>query len=215
MESISIINNLSGKKHVKNEMKIAEMIKMKSHLKRIIKIFFSPITRIGLKNRNFTIISNNCWGGHYYDKYHLPYMTPTIGLFIPPKDFVKFINNLEFYLSKDVENIDVSTSKVLPVLERKIQNHLMNGLDNVFIGKIYDIELVFIHYKSFDDARVKWNRRKKRVNYSNIIIKFNDQNEFKEEDFDGFINCPYKNKVFFTSNCRYKGRPNVFYVKKI
>ncbi len=90
----------------------------------------------------------------------------------------------------------------------------MNGLDNVFIGKIYDIELVFIHYKSFDDARVKWNRRKKRVNYSNIIIKFNDQNEFKEEDFDGFINCPYKNKVFFTSNCRYKGRPNVFYVKK-
>lgn len=34
-----------------------------------------------LKDPNVTIISNNCWGGHVYRYFGLPYMSPTIGLY--------------------------------------------------------------------------------------------------------------------------------------
>lgn len=47
---------------------------------------------------------------------------------------------------------------------------------------------------------MKWDRRKKRVNYNNLIVKYNDQNQFNIEDFYEFEKLPYKNKIFFTAN---------------
>ena len=38
------------------------MDKIKKKIKKII----GNVNRIGLKNRDFTIISNNCWGGFVY-----------------------------------------------------------------------------------------------------------------------------------------------------
>ena len=34
-----------------------------------------------LKNRDFTIISNNCWGGTVYEAHNLQKQSPTVGLF--------------------------------------------------------------------------------------------------------------------------------------
>lgn len=36
---------------------------MNAHTKRQIRKIISPFRRIGLKNFDFSIISNNCWGG--------------------------------------------------------------------------------------------------------------------------------------------------------
>lgn len=47
-----------------------------------------------LKNTEFTIISNNCWGGFIYQKYGLKYQSPTIGLFFMGKDYIKFCSNV-------------------------------------------------------------------------------------------------------------------------
>lgn len=189
-------------------------VRMNAHLKRIIKIFLSPFYRIGLKNRNFSIISNNCWGGHYYDKYHLKYLTPTIGLFIPPKDYLKFINNIHYYLNLDLQHVLAKECNCYGMLLRKVEAGYIENADALIIGKLGDIEIVFLHYTTFEDAKMKWNRRKDRINFNNLIIKFNDQNELEEEDFFEFQKIKYRNKIFFTSNKKYKEFENVFYIKK-
>lgn len=72
--------------------------------------------------------------------------------------------------------------------------------DQLVMGKCLDVEIVFLHYHSFDEAKEKWNRRKVRVNYDNLLVKFNDQNGFKEEDYYEFTKLPFKHKIFFTAN---------------
>lgn len=63
------------------------------------------------------------------------------------------------------------------------------------IGILNEIEIHFLHYKDNDEALKKWERRKNRINYHNLIIKYNDQNlatiddirEFSELDFENCI----------------------------
>lgn len=68
-----------------------------AQIKRRIEKIFAIFYKKGLKNKTFSILSNNCWGGKIYDKYALPYLTSTIGLWIPPTDYIKFLKNLDFY----------------------------------------------------------------------------------------------------------------------
>ena len=68
---------------------------MMSKTKKIAKKILARLYRIRLKNREFSILANNCWGGAVYDKYGLQYRTPTIGLWFAPKDFLKFLSKPE------------------------------------------------------------------------------------------------------------------------
>lgn len=45
---------------------------------------FADIRRKGLENTDFTIISNNCWGGMVYESYNLPKQSPTVDYFLWP-----------------------------------------------------------------------------------------------------------------------------------
>lgn len=40
---------------------------------------------------DFSIISNNCWGGFVYQKFGIKYTSPTVGLFIYENDYVNFV----------------------------------------------------------------------------------------------------------------------------
>jgi uncharacterized protein (DUF1919 family) len=42
---------------------------------------YCKVARIRLKNQDFTIISNDCWGGGVYEDLQLQYTTPMVGLF--------------------------------------------------------------------------------------------------------------------------------------
>lgn len=55
-----------------------------------------------------------------------------------------------------------------------------------------------MHYKSIQEAKVKWERRCQRVNWDRLIIKFNDQNGCSSDNIDKYINLNFKNKLFFT-----------------
>lgn len=59
----------------------------------------------------FTIISNNCWGGHVYRYFDLPYDSPTIGLYFFSSDYLKFVSNLHFYLNQELQFISYTESK--------------------------------------------------------------------------------------------------------
>lgn len=52
-----------------------------------------------LKYTDFTIISNNCWGGMIYESYNLPKESPTVGMFFMAKDYIEFLSDLRGYIN--------------------------------------------------------------------------------------------------------------------
>lgn len=168
------------------------MYNLKETLKKKYFKYTGIIKRNKIKNKKFTIISNNCFAGIVYRNNAIEYQSPTCGLFIMPDDYIKFIYNLKHYLNIDKFNkISINESKHSDYL-RKIK---YNGI----IGKLDDIEIMFLHYKTFEEAVEKWNRRKQRINYENIIYKFNDQNQCTYAQLEMFNDFKEKNKLLFTA----------------
>ena len=52
--------------------------------------------------RNVSLITNTCIGGRLYHDYNQKFLSPTIDLYIKPKDFVKFCCNLKVYLGYEL-----------------------------------------------------------------------------------------------------------------
>jgi uncharacterized protein (DUF1919 family) len=153
---------------------------------------FAKIRRSKLNNTDFTIISNNCWGGFVYNRYGIPYKTPTVGLYFYAEEYIKLVKNIKYYLNCDLKFISYSESKYSKDLLAKEQT-------NVPIGLLDDIEIVFLHYKNEKEAYSKWNRRLKRINWNNLIFKFSQDNKCNEEHLTSFDNLPYKKKVLFVN----------------
>lgn len=152
-----------------------------------------------IKNKDFTIISNNCFAGWVYRTYNLPYNTPTVGLFIMPECYLKFVISLKYYIDKNIEFIKPNESKYKEYLEKNVSK-----FGHYPIGKLEDIEIHFLHYKTEEEAKEKWERRKKRINYNKIIFKFNDQNGCTKEDIITFMNTNKNNiKICFVANKAY------------
>lgn len=55
----------------------------------------NKILRKRLKNRDFTIIANNCLAGCIYHDLKLRFDTPTVNLYIPFPDYIFFLKNLK------------------------------------------------------------------------------------------------------------------------
>ena len=85
------------------------------------------------------------------------------------------------------------------------------------IGRLDDVEIVFLHYKTKEEAIEKWNRRLNRVNYDNLIIKFSEQNLCDYEHLKAFEELSYKKKILFTKK-EYAGIKSIvlpFYKNKV
>lgn len=178
---------------------------MTSEIKKLIIRLCSPIKRIGLKNRDYSIISNNCYGGIVSRNFGLPYNSPTCGTFFYSKEYLKFLSNLEAHIQAELIELNADESLYKDILLPKYGK-------NIVLGKVLDAEIVFLHYSSFAEAKDKWERRKKRINWNNLIIKYNDQNLFSLEDYYTFEKLPYKNKIFFTGNKQLKNKKDVVYL---
>jgi uncharacterized protein (DUF1919 family) len=144
--------------------------------------------------KDFTIISNNCWGGTIYEAFNLKKMSPTVGLFFMAEDYIKFLSNLEEYLSIRLEFIKPEESKWRE--DKGLTADKRFG--HYPIAKLKDIEIFFLHYKSEEEAREKWERRKKRINWDKLLVKFNDQNGCSIQNVKDFMDLPFKHKLFFT-----------------
>lgn len=180
----------------------------KAQIRRRIKRFLAIFRRMPLKNRNFSIISNNCWGGLVYDKYALPYLSPTIGLYFYADEYIRFISDLHKYLNSELEFIEIDESRHKDSILAKGENNVIVGL----IGK--EVEVVFLHYHSREEAYEKWMRRCKRVNYDNLLIKCNDQNDFTQKEFEALCKLEFKHKLFFTANEKWKEPDFALYIER-
>ena len=157
----------------------------------------APFRRIGLENRDFSILANNCWGGIVSRDRHLPYNSPTCGTYFFSKDYLRFLSDVHRYLDTELEE--------LPVRESRYAEELvsLHG-ENVVLGRMEDVEVVLLHYPTFAEAKEKWDRRKQRIRWDNLLVKYSDQNEFEPEDFDTFRSLNFKNKLFLTTNPDYQ-----------
>ena len=148
----------------------------------------APVRRSLLKDKDITIISNNCWGGVVYEWYGLQKLSPTVGMYIFADDYLKFIGALKYYLSREIDIRPARESKRYErIMSMQSEECPIGVLDN-------EIEIVMLHYKDPAVAREKWERRRKRVNYDNIVIKNSFMNDcttdmlhqFDALSFDGF-----------------------------
>lgn len=155
-----------------------------------------------LKNTDFTIISNNCWGGMIYQKYGLEYLTPTVGLYILGHDFVKLCSAWEYYFNKKLEFISWEKSSYYSELR---------DMTPYPVAKLGDIEIYFMHYKTEEEARKKWERRVKRINPKRMLFKLSQREGCSKEDIEKFMSLPLDNKLCFA----YDQIPGTIYVPEL
>lgn len=121
-------------------------------------------------NSDVTIISNNCTGGIMYHDLGLRFCSPTINLY--------FASIEEFYCyCKHI----VEYSKFGKIIETN-KKETKAGFPNAPIGilkcvNLPSLEIHFLHYKSFKEAKEKWIERTKRINYKKIFVVIEAVNE--------------------------------------
>lgn len=167
----------------------------------------SIFRRKKINSTNFTIISNNCWGGFIYQSYRVKYNTPTIGLFFMADDYIEFISDIKRWIYQPIDFINFKESRYYEHFKD------WNKFGDYPIGKFKNsnIEIHFLHYGSEKEVLDNWERRLKRINWNKVLYKFNDQNLCTIEHIKKFSELPYKNKICFTS--RNYNIKNTVYVK--
>lgn len=115
-------------------------------------------------------------------------------LFPSKKQYLSFVSNLKYYLSLDL--IEIKDDKYpYPA------------------AMLDDVEIVFNHYKSFDEAKLAWDKRKTRVNYDNVFLIFDDYVDAEYEDLVKFNQIECRGKVILTAK-DYKNLDNVIQIRK-
>lgn len=142
-------------------------------------------------NKDFTLISQNCIGGVIYSALGIPFRSPTINMFIEDMNFIKLVENFEYYMS-------ISASPLIDEYVDPIDDSIR--YPKIKVG---DIEVCCSHYKSCQDAIEAWERRKKRINFDNIYVIGNSWNLHENYDLvERLCNSKYKTIVFTYKECR-------------
>jgi uncharacterized protein (DUF1919 family) len=158
-----------------------------------------PFRRILLRNPNFTLVSNNCAAGKFgYRELGLRYNTPTVGLSFFFEDYIKFLSNLEYYLTIPIQFTDISKYPTVAKHQKTIAHRYP-------VGVLEDVEICFMHYRTEEEAKAKWTRRTQRVNLDNLFAMlvgdqknnpYNPDPRFWDKTLvEDFKNLPIRHKV--------------------
>lgn len=140
-----------------------------------------------------TIISCNCIGGILYHELNMQFCSPTINLYMNCEDFLKFCENLNYYLSLEIKEYKGPIKRDYP------------------LGMLGDLLIYFVHYHSLDEAKEKWEKRKKRMDMDNIFIIATDRDGCNYELIKRFSELPYENKKLF-AHIPYREFKDVVYI---
>lgn len=149
--------------------------------------------RLRLRNRSVSIISNDCWGGRMSKFYNLEFHSPFVGLFICGPDYVEILERRHEVLGLELKFFPIEQSKYIDYLKRVGQT----GHPVAHLGDT-DLEIHFLHYENEQIAREKWNRRVKRIDWNNAIVKFSDRDVCDDDLIRRFDRLPDPVKVCFT-----------------
>ena len=157
------------------------------------------ILRKRVKNADFTIVANNCWGGRIYQELGLRYNTPFVGLFLYAPCYMKLLGNLKYYLCSEITFVNESKYGIANEAREQTGKHYPIGV----LGN--DIELHFLHYKDEFEAEKAWCARLQRMNMNNLFVAFSDRDLCDEDLLAEFDHLDYAHKVCFTA----KEYPNI------
>lgn len=138
--------------------------------------------RARLSNGSPTIIANNCNGGVISHDLGLQFRSPTVNLYIPFPDYVRFCERLGYYLA-------------LPssAMARGVSS------EGCPTGVLEDVRLVFVHYPTFEAAQDKWFERAARVDMGNLFLMLAQRDGCTASDVRRFSAVPYGRKVAFVA----------------
>lgn len=142
--------------------------------------------------KEMTLISQQCIGGVIYHDMEMEFLSPTINLYLEPRDFLEMIENLKVYM-----DIPIKITKE-------------NGL---IIGYLNDLRIIFLHYKKEEEAKEKWEERKKRIKWDKLFIICTDRDGFDDECFERFKRLKYP-KALITRNEKWKDEEFCVYLEK-
>jgi len=137
------------------------------------KVLNRKLMYLRIKDKNFTIISNDCWGGEVYKDLGLEYTTPFVGIRLFAPCYIKLLKNIKGYIESPLTWISVS--RYHSVNEEREKRFFPIGLLKD------DVEIHFFHEASEAQAQEKWNRRVKRINWDNLFIKFAGDKDLCDE----------------------------------
>ncbi|HHF3737375.1 TPA: DUF1919 domain-containing protein, partial [Haemophilus influenzae] len=152
--------------------------KIKSAVNKCQRFFINRTLQRKLTNQGMTVISANCVGAFILHDLHQPFNSPFVNLCLSPQDFLRYLQNMDFYRTQPLTF--VQTEKSYPV------------------GKLADLEIHFMHYHSEQEANEKWQLRTSRMKLDNLFIMMTDRDGVTEKDIQLFDQLPFKNKVIFT-----------------
>ena len=128
-------------------------------------------------------------------------------MFFHGLDFFDFIEHFDYYIAQQLVQIPN------PKYDENAPEYPVAILSG---GKNFkDLELHFLHYKSFDEANEKWKIRKERLHLENLYVIWTFMGMPKDEDiYIRAQNLPVKNKVFFVNHpVEHEKFPDFFYIK--
>ena len=165
---------------------------MKLDLNRIGRALATKRRAKELKNHDFTIISNTCVGGVITHNVGEQFRSPTVNLIIYEHQFLTFCNHLNEYSACPLEQPTESEKKEMKGISYPIG--ILRGCKE----NLPDITVLFVHYKTFEEAKEKWESRFNRVNYENIFVIMDRGMDASDDVLDAFYQLPFEHKVFFT-----------------
>ena len=169
--------------------------KIRSAINKIQRIFINRRLKSRLQNHGMTVISANCVGAFILHDLNEPFNSPFVNLYLSPNDFVRYLQNIEFYQQQSLTFIQ--SEKPYPV------------------AKLADLKVHFMHYRNSQEAQQKWLARSARMNLDNLFIMMTDKDDAQGiayEDLVAFDQLPFKNKVVFTRK-PYPEFKSGFYIK--
>lgn len=121
--------------------------------------------QLRVRSRNFTIISNDCFGGMAYEELGMRYESPFVGLFVVPEDYVRLLQNLR-------ESVEGPIRFRAESQHERINAWRAETRRRYPVGVIGDgVELHFLHYLDPATAESKWRRRVARIHWHNLRVK--------------------------------------------
>lgn len=195
-DSLITLRIIDKNKHNCLIMRIVDRIKNKLFIELnpwMRKNVVNRINKWRLKNKQITLLANNCNGACMLHDLGLPFNSPFVNLWLYPEDFIKYVENIEHYMKCS-----------LAFEERDDYPYPVGVLD--------DIHIYFQHYKSQHEAKEKWETRTRRMDLNHIYVLMTERDGCTHGIMERFDRLPVKHKVILT-HLSYADISSSFYIK--
>lgn len=125
-----------------------------------------------------SIFCNNCVGAMVSHDLGLQFCSPMVNLWMYPTDYIYALSHKEFFIHNlEPANQEIQSKFPYPV------------------GMIDGRAIYFMHYKTFEEAKRKWEARCKRINWDNSYLILVERDGCSQEDLMAFDALPHHKKI--------------------